>query len=171
MRARQIALTPEERAHLESAARRVTSVTRGVLRAGMILRAAAGATNQQIAVAMQTRPATVSKWRDRFLCHRVNGLQHAPRPGKPAIYDQHTQQRVLQQLDQPPPQGFALWKCALLAAALQDISADQIWRVLRKHGISLERRRSWCVSTDPCFAQKAAEVVGLYLNRRKMRWC
>jgi len=52
----------------------------------------------------------------------------------------------------------------LLAAALQDISDHQIWRVLRKHGISLQRRRSWCVSTDPCFAQKAADVVGLYLN-------
>jgi DDE superfamily endonuclease len=47
---------------------------------------------------------------------------------------------------------------------LADISDDQIWRVLRKHGISLQRRRSWCVSTDPCFAQKAADVVGLYLN-------
>jgi hypothetical protein len=33
-----------------------------------------------------------------------------------------------------------------------------------RHGISLERRHSWCVSTDPCFAQKAADVVGLYLN-------
>ena len=47
---------------------------------------------------------------------------------------------------------------------LKDISDHQIWRVLRKHGISLERRHSWCISTDPCFAQKAADVVGLYLN-------
>ena len=164
MRARQIALTPEEQAHLESVARRATSVTRDVFRAGMILRAAAGASNEQIAVAMQTRPATVSKWRGRFLRARVTGLQDAPRPGKPAIYDQHTEQRVLKQLDQPPPKGFARWNGALLAAALKDISDDQIWRVLRKHGISLERRRSWCISTDPCFAQKAADVVGLYLN-------
>ena len=51
-----------------------------------------------------------------------------------------------------------------MATALKDISDDQIWRVLRKHGISLERRRSWCLSTDPCFAQKAADVVGLYLH-------
>ncbi len=71
---------------------------------------------------------------------------------------------MLQQLDQPPPPGFARWNGALLATALKDISDDQIWRVLRKHGISLERRRSWCLSTDPCFAQKAADVVGLYLH-------
>jgi transposase len=67
-------------------------------------------------------------------------------------------------LDEPPPKGYARWNGALLAAALKDISDDQIWRVLRRHGISLERRHSWCVSTDPCFAQKAADVVGLYLN-------
>src|SRR6267143_1964999 len=40
----------------------------------------------------------------------------------------------------------------------------QIWRVLREHEISLERRRSWCISTDPAFAQKAADIVALYLQ-------
>ena len=49
-----------------------------------------------------------------------------------------------------------------MAKALGDVSADQVWRVLRKHGIHLQRRRSWCVSTDPKFAQKAADIVGLY---------
>lgn len=164
MKARGIALTPEERSDLESVERRATSAARDVFRAGVILRAAAGASNEEIAAALRTRPATASKWRGRFLQDRLNGLQDAPRPGKPATYDQQTEQRVLRQLDQSPPKGFARWNGALLAAALKDISDDQIWRVLRKHGISLERRRSWCVSTDPCFAQKAADVVGLYLN-------
>jgi hypothetical protein len=45
-----------------------------------------------------------------------------------------------------------------------DISKHQIWRVLRRHEISLARRRSWCISTDPAFAQKAADIVGLYLQ-------
>jgi hypothetical protein len=52
----------------------------------------------------------------------------------------------------------------LLAKALGDTSDDEVWRVLRKFGISLQRRRSWCVSTDPEFAAKAADVVGLYLD-------
>ncbi len=39
-----------------------------------------------------------------------------------------------------------------------------VWRVLRREGIYLQRLRTWCVSTDPEFAAKAAEVVGLYLN-------
>lgn len=164
MKARSIVLTPEERSDLESIERRATSAKRDVFRAGVILLAAAGASNEEIAMAMKTRPATASKWRGRFLRGRLSGLQDAPRPGKPATYDQGTEQRVLKQLDQPPPKGFARWNGTLLAAALKDVSADQIWRVLRKHGISLERRRSWCISTDSCFAQKAADVVGLYLN-------
>jgi transposase len=164
MKARSIVLTPGERSDLESVERRATSAKRDVFRAGIILRAAAGASNEEIAAAMKTRPATASKWRGRFLVDRLRGLQDALRPGKPATYDEQTERRVLKQLDQPSPKGFARWNGALLAAALKDISDHQIWRVLRKHGISLERRRSWCVSTDPCFAQKAADVVGLYLN-------
>jgi hypothetical protein len=39
-----------------------------------------------------------------------------------------------------------------------------VWRVLRSEGIHLQRRRSWCISTDPQFAAKAADIVGLYLN-------
>jgi transposase len=164
MKARSIALTAEEQADLESVVRGTTSAAREVFRAGVILRAAAGASNEQIATAMKTRPATASKWRGRFLRDRIHGLQDAPRPGKPATYDLGSEGRILRQLDQPPPRGYARWNGVLLAAALKDISDDQIWRVLRRHGISLERRHSWWVSTDPCFAQKAADVVGLYLN-------
>ena len=52
----------------------------------------------------------------------------------------------------------------MLAEALPGVSKDQVWRILRRHDICLERRRSWCISTDPEFAPKAADVVGLYLN-------
>ena len=67
-------------------------------------------------------------------------------------------------LDQPPPEGYAGWNGTLLAAALQDVSKHQVWRVLRRHKIYLQRRRSWCISTDPEFASKAADIVGLYLS-------
>jgi hypothetical protein len=50
-----------------------------------------------------------------------------------------------------------------LAAAL-GVSDAAVWRVLRKEGIQLRRHRSWCVSTDPQFAAKAADIIGLYLN-------
>jgi transposase len=79
-------------------------------------------------------------------------------------YTAETEERVLSLLDQPAPEGYAQWNGALLAAALGDISADHVWRILRKHGIQLQRRRSWCITTDPEFGPKAADVVGLYLN-------
>jgi hypothetical protein len=62
-----------------------------------------------------------------------------------------------------PPHGFARWNGGLLAKSLGE-SADRVWRELRHLGISLQRRRSWCVSTDPQFSQKAADVIGLYLS-------
>jgi transposase len=67
-------------------------------------------------------------------------------------------------LDEPPPAGYGRWDGGLLARHVGDISKHQIWRVLRRHEISLARRRSWCISTDPAFAQKAADIVGLYLQ-------
>ena len=118
MKARGIVLTPEEQGDLESVVRRASSAARDVFRAGVILRAAAGASNEQIAMAMKTRPATASKWRGRFLRERINGLQDAPRPGKPATYDLESERRILTQLDQAPPKGYARWNGVLLAAAL-----------------------------------------------------
>lgn len=164
MRAQRPILSDAEREHLQTVVRRTTSPRRDLFRSQIILDAAGGLNNQVIAAARKTRPATVSKWRNRFLAQRIEGLQDAPRSGKPTRYDARAERRILAQLNTPPPAGYARWNGALLAAALQNISADQIWRVLRKHGVSLQRRRRWCVSTDPCFAQKAADVVGLYLN-------
>lgn len=113
---------------------------------------------------LKLRPATVSKWRTRFYRKRLVGLDDAPRPGKTAKYDMATEKRILAQLDATPPAGYATWTGRLVAQALGDVSPHHIWRVLRRHGIHLQRRHSWCVSTDPEFTQKAADIVGLYLD-------
>jgi hypothetical protein len=47
---------------------------------------------------------------------------------------------------------------------LKDVTDYQVWRVLHKHKIHLQQRRSWCTSDDPDFVPKAAAIVGLYLN-------
>jgi transposase len=134
------------------------------LRAAVILGVAEGLSNAAVAAREGVRPATVSKWRGRFARAGLAGLADAPRSGKPANYQGAHERRILAALDTPPPAGYARWDGVLLARHLGDISEHQIWRVLRRHQISLARRRSWCVSTDPCFAQKAADVVGLYLQ-------
>jgi transposase len=106
----------------------------------------------------------VSKWRTRFARDRLAGLADAPRPGAAARYDEATEHRILAALDERPPAGHVTWTGSLLAKHLGDVSSDQVWRTLRRHGISLRRRRSWCISTDPEFAAKAADIVGLYLD-------
>lgn len=133
-------------------------------RARMILAAAEGKGTKAIAEEMRTRPARVSKWRTRFAKQGIQGLADASGRGRPCRYTRETERRVLRALDEPPPEGYARWNGRLVARHLGDVSPDQVWRVLRKHDIQLERRRSWCVSTDPEFAPKAADVVGLYLD-------
>ena len=156
-------LTEAEKGTMAQWLRAETTERRMAERARIILLADEGLTTAQIAHNLRTRPARVSKWRQRFLRLRLGGLRDAPRPGKPRRYDQSTERRILEQLDQPPPQGQATWTGGALAKVL-GISDDHVWHVLRKHAISLQRRRSWCISTDPEFAAKAADVIGLYLN-------
>jgi transposase len=123
-----------------------------------------GVANLEIARQLKTRPARVSKWRRRFAKHRLDGLKDADRKGRPSIYGQTTEKRVLALLDEPPPEGYGKWSGPLVARSLKDVSDDQVWRILRKYDICLERRRSWCISTDPQFGPKAADIVGIYLN-------
>jgi transposase len=159
-----IRLSEEERKALQDWSRRGKSEYRLVERARIILLAGEGRSNEQIAKTLKTRTARVSKWRQRFGAKRLAGLGDAERSGKPAKYDQNTEKRVLGLLDEPPPKGYSQWNGRLLAEALPEISKDQVWRILRRHNICLERRRSWCISTDPEFGPKAADIVGLYLN-------
>lgn len=159
-----IRLSDEEVNTLREWTRRGKSEYRLVERARIILLANEGRTNDQIAAELRTRAARVSKWRQRFGAHRLSGLGDAARSGKPAKYGRDTEKRVLRMLDQPPPKGYSQWNGRLLAQALPGVSRHQVWRILRRHNICLERRRSWCISTDPEFGAKAADVVGLYLN-------
>lgn len=159
-----IRLTEKEIGTLQEWTRRGKNEHRLVERAKIILLANGGRTNEQIAQQLQTRTARVSKWRQRFGAQRLAGLRDAERSGKPAKYGDDTEKQVLALLDQSPPKGYSQWNGRLLAQALPSVSRDQVWRVLRRHNICLERRRSWCISTDPEFGPKAADIVGLYLN-------
>jgi hypothetical protein len=95
---------------------------------------------------------------------RVPGLEDEPRSGRRVINDERVERRILDQLAKAPPPGFARWNGRLVAEALGNVSDDAVWRVMRKHDLHLDRRQSWCVSTDPEFSRKASEIVGLYLN-------
>ena len=144
----RLVLTEEERETLTAWARSSAGEHRLVERSSIILLAAEGCSAREIARRLHTRLARVAKWRQRFNRDRLAGLEDAPRPGKPKTYDQTAEKRVLSLLDTDPPDGYSQWNGRLLAAALKDVSDDQVWRILRKHKIQLQRRRSWCISTD-----------------------
>jgi transposase len=163
-KAAEIVLTAKEKSDLEAWQRSGSTEQRLALRAQIILGCAAVGQTTAVAGKLGVMPYVVSKWRKRFAAGRMAGLQDTPRSGKPRTYTAETEKRVLAQLDQPPPKGYAQWNGPLLAQSLQDVSEHHVWRVLRNHGIQLQRRRSWCLSTDPEFAPKAADIVGLYLD-------
>lgn len=159
-----ITLTPEDRAQLNHWVRSPSTEQRLVTRAHIILAAAADRSTTVIATNLGLRTATVSKWRTRYANSGIPGLSDAPRSGATVTYGDDTERRILEQLDKMPPEGYSTWSGGLLAAALGNVPDHQVWRILRKHRIHLQRRRSWCVSTDPEFAPKAADIVGLYLQ-------
>ena len=164
MRAAEVALTDEDRLRVRAWLAAGKTEQRMAFRAQVILAVAEGLANAAVAQRLGTRPATVSKWRGRFAQNGLSGLVDAPRSGKPRHYQSAHEHRILAALDLPPPAGHARWDGTLLARHLADISTHQIWRVLRRHEIALARRRSWCISTDPAFAEKAADIVALYLQ-------
>ena len=162
--AAEVKLTPEDAETLQKWCRTSTTEQRWALRARIVLAAARNESTTHIAGREKVRPATVSKWRQRYAQQGLRGLQDVPRPGPRRRYGEATQQRVLKQLDQPPPPGYARWNGRLLAEALGEVSPRQVWRLLSRLKISLARRRRWCISTDPEFARKAADIVGIYLH-------
>jgi transposase len=159
-----ISLSEDERRELERWRRSGKTEQRLLPRIEIVELAAQGLSSRQIATRLQVRRPTVLKWRRRFGQQRLAGLRDAPRSGPPRRYTAATERRILAQLDEPPPAGRVRWNGRLLAQALGNVSPYQVWAVLRQHGIELERRHSWCVSTDPEFARKAADIVGLYLD-------
>jgi len=162
--AAEVKLTPEDAETLQKWCRTSTTEQRWALRARIVLAAARNESTTHIAGGEKVRPATVSKWRQRYAQQGLRGLQDVPRLGPRRRYGEATQQRVLKQLDQPPPPGYARWNGRLLAEALGEVSPRQVWRLLSRLKISLARRRRWCISTDPEFARKAADIVGIYLH-------
>jgi transposase len=158
-----IVLTADERITLEGWVRSSKTERRLVERARVVLLAAAGLGSRAIGRELGCARGVVSKWRVRFAKARLAGLADAPRSGKPRTYGEDTARRILALLDRPPPAGFARWTAPRLAQALGDVSDQYIWRFLRAQRIDLAGRKSWCLSTDPEFVAKAADIVGLYL--------
>jgi transposase len=155
--------TEEDGRTLEKWAQSRTMEARLVERAQIILKCLEGEGVAEIARHLKIRPNTVIEWRRRFEREGIKGLRDRPRSGKPKQYNGEFRNQVLKTLELPPPSGQACWDGPAVAKEL-GTSVHAVWRLLRKEGVCLSRQRSCCVSTDPEFIPKAADIVGLYLN-------
>lgn len=158
-----ITLTGYERAELAVLSRSQKAQHRKQQRARIVLMAGDGAATREIARTVGCTIGTASKWRVRFARQRMAGLKDAGERGAEPKYRAEHNARILALLDQKPPAGYSNWTGPLLAKALGDIHVQHVWRFLRAQKIDLSGRKSWCVSNDPAFAAKAAEIVGLYM--------
>ena len=160
--AREIICTPEQKLDLETILKSRKQKSGVHLRVRMILQCMDGWKISEIAKANRVTSATVILWKNRYIAHGIEGLFDRARSGRPATYTQEFKATILAKLEEEPPAGYAQWDGSLLAAETGH-SKHAIWRLLRSQRICLARKRSWCVSTDPLFSLKAADVVGLYL--------
>ena len=152
----------EVRSELERISRSRTEPKQRIERARIILACLGGDPQVQIAKRLGTRPNTVSKWRIRFARQGLKGLADAPRSRKAPTAGAALRAKLLAMLETPPPKGQASWDGLTLAKAV-GAKKSSVYALLQKDGIQLRRTRSWCVSTDPQFAAKAADIIGLYL--------
>jgi transposase len=129
----------------------------------MVLGCIEGKRIKDIAEEFGEQQDVIIKWRDRFKENSIAGLHDAPRSGKPVIYGDKWKKAVLEKLNEQPPNNQVRWDGPTLATELCT-SEDAVQRFLKKEGIQLARMRTWCISTDPEFTVKAADIVGLYLN-------
>lgn len=159
----QIKIAKEDKEVLLRWANSRTLPKQSVDRAKMILDSEKGKPVKQIAQELNTYPNKVIFWRQRYTKRGLEGLQDEPRSGRPPKYGDTFRNNVLKLLSKPPPKGLGTWDGPALAKEL-GAPVDAVWKVLRKEGISLQRQRSWCISTDKEFASKAADIVGLYLD-------
>ncbi len=111
-----IELTDDERAQLERWARRRTTAQVLALRSRIVLLAAAGLKNTEIAEHLGTGRPMVTKWRNRFAEHGLDGLSDEPRPGRPrTITDAQVEEVIVRTLE-TTPKDATHWSTRSMAA-------------------------------------------------------
>ena len=159
----EIVLSDEERGQLESWSRRPTSAQAVAERSRIVLAAAEGLKNTEIADRLGVHRQSVTKWRNRFAEHRLDGLVDEPRPGRPRTLTDEKVDEVIARTLESSPQDATHWSTRSMAkeTGLTQTAVSQIWRAF---GLQPHRQDSWKLSKDPLFVEKVRDIVGLYLN-------
>jgi transposase len=161
-----IELSEEEERVLRRVLRTPSVSQQQALRARIVLRAAEGVSNTQIAREVGVSLPTVGLWRRNFCERGLQGLGDSPRSGRPRQIDDDQVQRVLAKTLEPPPDGTTHWSVRRLAEAT-GISPTTVHRIWREHKLKPHQVRSFKFSNDPQLVEKVIDVVGLYLDPPK----
>lgn len=166
-----IQLSSAERSLLETQARKYTSPYYSVLRAKIVLLAAQGRSNDQIAASLSVPRQIVSKWRKRFFEERWAGLEDEPRAGRPPLFPPEVVVQVKALACELPAQTALplsrfsrqdLAREVVARGIVAQISGATIWRWLDQDAIRPWQHRSWIFPRDPQFEPKAGRVLDLY---------
>ena len=156
-------MTDEEREVLVRWSKRPKSPFSIAQRARIVLLAADGLTNNEVADKVGVNQTTVVKWRKRFIEQRLDGLVDEPRPGAPrTISDADVEALVVRTLEDKPADATH-WSTRDLAAK-SGVSASSVGRIWRAFGLKPWLTDTFKLSEDPQFVDKVRDVVGLYLN-------
>jgi transposase len=163
-RAPSILLSEQDRATLERWSRGRRVPVRQALRAQVVLLAADGVENQEIAERVGTSRPTVGLWRRRFAESGISGIERdAPRGGRPPKERNDLVAEILRKTLQETPRDGTHWTTRSLA---RELGANQslVQRVWKANGLKPHLIRTFKLSKDPRFEEKLLDVVGLYLN-------
>ncbi len=158
-----LTLTADERAKLETWVRRPKTAQRLALRSRIVLAAAQGRSNTQIAADLRVTLPTVGKWRQRFLDDRLEGLADEPRPGAPRGISDAQVEEVITRTLESKPSNATHWSTRSMAATV-GLSQSAIVRIWQAFGLQPHKSGTFKLSTDPFFVEKVRDVVGLYLS-------
>ena len=159
--AAEIVLTLEERAELMRLVRsRLTSV-RLEQRAAIVVLAADGFQNKDIAQMLSVGRVQVSRWRQRYGQHRLAGIERdLPRGAPPVTVDVA---RLVELTTQSKPEAATHWSTRTMATQI-GVSAASVSRHWRAHGLKPHLVRGFKVSRDPKFVEKLEDIIGLYMS-------
>ncbi len=162
--AKSLVLTDHERSVLSGWVKRPTSPARLVQRASIVLAYERDPSVAAVARRLGVSAPTVTKWRDRFLMSRLDGLDDAPRPGQPrTLSDEQIETLISRTLEGAPPNGDTHWSTRSMAAD-QGLNQTQVSRIWRAFGLKPHQVDSWKLSKDPAFVDKVRDIVGLYMS-------
>jgi transposase len=161
----EIEVSAAERARLEAIVADRNSPQKHVWRAQIILATADGCGTAAVMRRAGVAKPSVWRWQERFMTEGVGGLLHdKTRPARiPPLPKAVVQEVVTRTLDEAPPDAATHWTASALAAA-SGLSVSSVQRIWRAHGLRPHQVRRFKLSTDPKFADKVEEIVGLYVD-------